>query len=141
VTRGANALVTRSIKRNVALIAEKKHVSAGFRNGVHALSNSTVSLFNCIGGAMVSVFASSAVDRGFKPRSGQTKNYEIGICYFSAKHAILRRKSKDWLTRNQDNMSEWGDIVFLWTVVSVIYKNPTKPVGLEQSGHHHHHLI
>ena len=48
-----------------------------------------------IGGVMVSVLASSAVDRGFKPRSGQTKDYEIGICCFPAKHASLRRKSKD----------------------------------------------
>ena len=59
---------------------------------------------------MVSVLASSVVDRGFKPRSGQTKDYKIGICCFSAKHAALRRKSKDWLARNQDNVSEWGDM-------------------------------
>ena len=26
------------------------------------------------------------IDRGFKPRSGQTKYYKIGICCFSAKH-------------------------------------------------------
>ena len=65
---------------------------------------------NRIGGVMVSVLASSAVDRGFEPRSGQTKNYKIGICCFSAKHAALRRKSKDWLVRNQNNVSEWGDI-------------------------------
>jgi hypothetical protein len=45
------------------------------------------------------VLASSAVDREFKPRSGETKDYEIGICCFSAKHAALRRKSKDWLVR------------------------------------------
>ena len=44
---------------------------------------------------MVSVLASSAVDRGFEPRSGQTKDYEIDICCFYAKHAALRRKSKD----------------------------------------------
>jgi hypothetical protein len=25
-------------------------------------------------------------------------------------HAALRRKSKDWLARNQDNLSEWGDM-------------------------------
>jgi hypothetical protein len=55
---------------------------------------------------MISVFASSAVDCGFKPRSGQTKDYKIGICCFSAMHAALRRKSKDWLARKQDNMSE-----------------------------------
>ena len=54
---------------------------------------------------MVSVLASSAVDHVFEPRSGQ-----IGICCFSAKHASLRRKSKDWLARNKDNVFEWGDM-------------------------------
>jgi hypothetical protein len=59
---------------------------------------------------MISVLVTGAVDCGFKPRSGQTKDYEIGICCFSTKHAALRRKSKDWLARNQDNVSEWGDM-------------------------------
>ena len=40
-----------------------------------------------IGGVMVSMLVSSAVDREFEHRSGQTKNYKIGICCFSAKHA------------------------------------------------------
>ena len=61
-------------------------------------------------GVMVNVLALSAVDRGFEPRSGQTKGYRIGICYFSAKLAALRRKSKDWLARNQNNVSEWSDM-------------------------------
>ena len=55
-----------------------------------------------------SVLPWSAVDRGLEPRSGQAKDYKIGICCFSANHAALRRKSKDWLARNQDNVSEWG---------------------------------
>jgi hypothetical protein len=59
---------------------------------------------------MVSVLASSAVDRGFQPRSGQTNDYKIGICRFSAKHAVLRRKSKNGLARNQNNVSEWSDM-------------------------------
>jgi len=29
---------------------------------------------------MVSVLASSVVDRGFEPWSGQSKDYKIGIC-------------------------------------------------------------
>jgi hypothetical protein len=45
-----------------------------------------------------------------QPRWGRTKDYNIGICLFSAKHAALRRKSKDWLARNRDNVSEWGDM-------------------------------
>ena len=67
-------------------------------------------LSNRIGGVMVSVLASSAVDCGFEPQSGQTKNYKIGICCFSAKHAALSRKRKDWLPWNKDNVSEWGDM-------------------------------
>jgi len=54
---------------------------------------------------MVRMLASSAVDRS-SPQSGQTKDYKIGICCFSAKHAALRRKSKDCLALNQDNVSE-----------------------------------
>jgi hypothetical protein len=38
---------------------------------------------------MVLVLASSAVDCGFEPRSGQTNDYKIGICCFSAKHAAV----------------------------------------------------
>jgi hypothetical protein len=49
---------------------------------------------------MVSVLASSEVDRGF----------DRGIYCFSAKHAALRSKSKDWLARNQNNVSEWIDM-------------------------------
>jgi hypothetical protein len=39
---------------------------------------------------------------------GEAKDYKIGICCLSAKHAALRRKSKDWLARNQNNVSEWS---------------------------------
>ena len=63
-----------------------------------------------ISGIMVSMLTSSAIDRGFELRSGPTKDYDIGICCFSAKHAASRRKSKDWLARNLDNVSEWGDM-------------------------------
>ena len=44
-------------------------------------------------GVMVSVLASSVVDRGFEHRSGQTKDYKIGMCCFSTKHVALRKKS------------------------------------------------
>jgi hypothetical protein len=67
-------------------------------------------IFNRIGGVMVSVLVSSRVDRGFEPRTGQIKNYKIGICYFSATHAAVRRKIKKWLVLNQDNVSKWGDM-------------------------------
>jgi len=44
---------------------------------------------------MVSVLASSAVDREFELQSGQINDYKIDICCVSAKHAASRRKSKD----------------------------------------------
>ena len=52
---------------------------------------------------------------GSEPRSGQTKDYEIGICCSSSKLAALRRKIKDWkwLARNQDNVFECGDMSIL----------------------------
>ena len=62
------------------------------------LSFKTSNKSNCIDGVMVSVLASSAVD------------YKIGICCFSAKPAALERKNTDWLARNQDNVSECGDM-------------------------------
>ena len=59
---------------------------------------------------MVSVLASSVVDRVFEPWLSQAKDYEIDICCFSPKHAVLSSKNKDWLARNQDDVSEWGDV-------------------------------
>ena len=48
--------------------------------------------FDRIGGVMV--LAPSVIERGFEPRSGQTIDYKIGICWFSAKHAAIRRFRK-----------------------------------------------
>ena len=63
--------------------------------------------------------ASSAVDRMFESRSGQTKDYKIGIWCLSSKHVSLRRKNNDCLARNQDNVSERGgmsnhELLFHW---------------------------
>jgi hypothetical protein len=44
---------------------------------------------------LVTVLTLSAVECGFKARSGQTKDCIIGVCYFSAKYAALRSRSKD----------------------------------------------
>jgi hypothetical protein len=53
---------------------------------------------------MVSVLVSSAVYRVYETRSGQTKDYLIGILCFSANHASLRRKTKDCLAQNKNNV-------------------------------------
>jgi hypothetical protein len=65
---------------------------------------------NHIGSIIVIVLASATVYGGFEPRSVQTKDYNIGICCFTAKHAALRRKSKGWMALNLNNVSEWGDM-------------------------------
>jgi hypothetical protein len=75
-------------------------------------------------------------------QSGQVKNYTIGTVCFSAKHAAIRRKRKDWLTRNQDNVSEWGNmyirgLLFQWASTIQI---PTRRVGLVQSGPRHYFI-
>jgi len=48
----------------------------------------------------LSMSVPSAVDRGFESGSCQTKDHTIGIGCFSAKHAALRRKGKEWLAQN-----------------------------------------
>ena len=63
---------------------------------------------NNFGDVMVSMLTTSVVDLDFEPRSGQAKDYEIGICCFSAKHAALRSKSIDWLTRDSNNVFKWS---------------------------------
>jgi hypothetical protein len=66
---------------------------------------------------MVSVLVLSEVDRGIDTWWGQTKDYAIGICLFSFKHAAL----KGWLAQNQDNMSKWSDMSTHQIVVSEIF--------------------
>jgi len=63
---------------------------------------------------MIRVLSSIAIDCGFKARSGETKDLNIGICFFSTKHAALMRKSKDRLARNQ----RVGHHVYLRTCLS-----------------------
>jgi hypothetical protein len=59
------------------------------------------------------MLALSAVDQGFECLSGQTKVYKIGILCFSSKHEALKRKSKDCLVLNQDNVSELSNMTTL----------------------------
>ena len=66
---------------------------------------------------MVIVRVSSAVDRRFEPRSGQTTDYKICICGVSAKHAALKNNNKDSLVRNHDNVSELSDMFTHWLLL------------------------
>jgi len=38
------------------------------------------------------------------------KHFKIGICCLSAKNTAVRSKSKDLLSWNQNNMSEWSNM-------------------------------
>ena len=78
------------------------------------------------------MLSSNPVGREFEPRPGLIKDYKIGmLCWFSAKHVPIKRKSQDWLARNQDKESEMSDMsirrqLFQWT--NTDYDNPTKCV-------------
>ena len=61
---------------------------------------------NHISGVVVSVFASSVINRVFEPRSVQTHDNKIDICSFFAMHATAKRKNKEWLDRNSDYLSK-----------------------------------
>ena len=74
---------------------------------------------NHIGDVMVSMLILSVVDRRFEPRSDKAKDNKICICCISTKYTALRSKSKNWLTLNQDNVSEWSNKVHPRTVALV----------------------
>jgi hypothetical protein len=63
---------------------------------------------NSFVGVKVIVLVSNAVERGFELRSRQTKDYKIGICFFSTKHAALRRANTGWLRIR----ITWNDMSF-----------------------------
>ena len=94
---------------------------------------------------IVSLLASSAVDLGFDRCLVQTKDYKTNTSMycFSAKHALLRIKNKDWLAGNEEQMEKGEErYAYLWTVVSVNlpYKIPTQRVGQVQNIYHHHFM-
>ena len=62
---------------------------------------------------MITVLNLSAVDCGFWPWLGQTKDYKDGIGYYSAKHASLRRKGNSNVIFLMDNIFvQFGALVF-----------------------------
>ena len=56
------------------------------------------------------MLVASVVKRGFEPRLGQTKDCKVVLLTFSAKHAALSSKNKDWLAQNQNDVSKWSDM-------------------------------
>jgi hypothetical protein len=75
---------------------------------VHTASYNT----NCIGGVMVKSNARLEGGRSWvrAPVESYQRLYKLICVCFSGKHAALSRKSKEWSTLNQDNVSKWGDM-------------------------------
>jgi len=70
---------------------------------------------NLIGGVIVSVLAAGV--RDFQHWSGQ--RLHKGICCFSANYTALSSKSKYWLARNQESVSEWDDMSSCGLLLSI----------------------
>ena len=62
---------------------------------------STQKKVNDICGVMVSMLALNAVDCGFEFRSGKNKDFKIGICYFSDKHACSNKEKEQRLVGSE----------------------------------------
>ena len=84
---------------------------------------------------MISVIASSVVDREFESRLGQTKDYKIGICCFSIVHSALKGKSEDWLVRYHNNVSRCTDMSTCRLMLQRV-----SSADLVESGHHYYHI-
>ena len=59
---------------------------------------------------MVSMLASSAVDRGFEPRSGQTKDYKISVFKLNNNHSLTCSPFTDmsWRWRSEGTPLRWS---------------------------------
>ena len=86
---------------------------------------------------MVRVLASSAVDFGFEPQSGQTKTKKLVFVYSPQS---MQHKGERLVDSESGYCVRVGRCVYPRTVVSVSshYKNPTKRIYLVQSGSHYH---
>ena len=88
---------------------------------------------------MISVLASSAVDRGFKPRSSKTRLSNWCLLLLR-KGGSIKEKEQRLVGSESGYCVRVGQHVNLRNIVSVSshYKNPAKRVDLVQSGPLHH---
>jgi hypothetical protein len=94
-----------------------------------------------IGGIMVCMPTSSAVDRASQTRLGQTKDYNIGTCCFSTRHTILWSRANNGLAGNHDMCQSWLTCLPANCCFSVLTKrtssssHPNKNVDIRFSVH------
>ena len=68
-------------------------------------------VFSRIDDVMVNMPTLSAEDFGLEPRLHKSRDYLIcGRGSVSDNDAALKRSSNDWMSRNQDNVSECSDM-------------------------------
>jgi hypothetical protein len=91
--------------------SRKKHLM----NNVPIIGYGTCNILVFMEHALMYVFLTLLeCDRSWvRAQSSQTKDYKISICCFSAKHAALRRKSKDWLAWNHENVFKLSNMTYL----------------------------
>jgi hypothetical protein len=78
---------------------------------------------NCICCVIVSMLISNGSIGWVTPKTIKL----VGIRCFSAEHAALRSKSKDWLARYQDNLSELSNIsTNCWFSPSILFSSTNK---------------
>ena len=79
---------------------------------------------------------------GSSPDLVKPKTIKLVCVAYNAKHAALRSKRKDQLVRNQNNVSDSGDMSIRGLVSMRQHnkQNPTRGVGLVPSGPHHHFI-
>jgi hypothetical protein len=58
-------------------------------------------------------------NRHLSPDRVKVKTLNIGICFFSTKHTLLRRKSKGWLSRTHDNVSDLGSVLITFLLILI----------------------
>ena len=77
---------------------------------------------NCIDGLNVSILAVSAVVPGFEPQSGQSKDYDSGICCFFDKHISLRttKRFETKLGQNFPTLYIHSRLIRLVSIISKI---------------------
>ena len=79
-------------------------------------------------------------DRGIEIGCGLIKDYKIDICCFSATHAAIKSKNKDWLAWIQENESECVTCLPPHRCFSEL-KYLIKFVGLVQRRHYQHNFL
>ena len=95
-------------------------------------------LFNHISDVMVSVLDSSAVDCGFKPCRVKAKAMKLVFIASPLRMQHYRERSKTGLVGIRIMCRSGATCLFVDCCFSELhYKNPTKCVGLVQSGHHY----